>query len=80
MEQIERNMGEQPIKKLMMDNNLKPHDLVEASTEFITHKMVARACKGRKLTANIQSKVLRALNKATNKEHSLGDLFNYSGE
>ncbi len=43
----------------------------------MTHKMVARACKGRRLTLNTQSKVLAALNRAAGKNYSLRDLFNY---
>ncbi|MBI5819793.1 MAG: hypothetical protein HZA88_12485 [Verrucomicrobia bacterium] len=74
---IERNLGEQPIARLMQEHGLKAHDLVTASTEQITHKMVARACKGRRLTLNTQSKVLRALNSATGKSYALADLFNY---
>ena len=73
----ERNLGQQPIAWLMQEHGLKAHDLVTASTEQITHKMVARACKGRKLTLNTQSKVLCALNRATGKNYSLSDLFNY---
>jgi len=56
---------------------LRSADLVSASTEQLTHKMVARACKGRRLTANTQGKVLRGLQAATGKDHALGDLFNY---
>jgi hypothetical protein len=74
----ERNLGEQPVARLMREHGLKAHDLVAASPEQITHKMVARACKGRRLTLNTQSKVLRALNRATGKNFTLGDLFNYS--
>ena len=74
---IERNLGEQPIARLMQELGLKAHDLVAASMEQITHKMVARACKGRRLTLNTQSKVLRALDRASGKSFSLGDLFNY---
>lgn len=74
---IERNLGEQPIARLMQEHGLKAHNLVTASTEQITHKMVARACKGRRLTLNTQSKVLRALNSATGKSFALADLFNY---
>ena len=77
--EIERDLGEQPIARLMREHNLKAHDLVAASTEQITHKMVARAGKGRRLTPNTQGKVLRALNQATGKNYSLGDLFNYTG-
>ncbi len=73
----ERNFGSQPISELMVRHNLKPHDLVAASTNQLTHKMVTRACKGRKLTVNAKSKVLDALNLATDKNYTLSDLFNY---
>ena len=49
-EKIERNLGPQPISGLLAELNLKPHDLVAASTQQLTHKMVSRACKGRRLT------------------------------
>ena len=75
--EIERNLGEQPIARLMREHNLKPHDLVAASPVEMTHKMVARACKGRRLTLNTQTKVLTALNRATGKNYTLRDLFNY---
>jgi hypothetical protein len=74
---IERNLGEQPIAGILAERQLKSHDLVAASAEPMTHKMVARACKGRRLTPNVQGKVLRALNKATGASYSLSDLFNY---
>ena len=61
----------------MAAHTLTGHDLVASSTEQITHKMVARAMKGRRLTANTQAKVLRALNAAAGKEYTLADLFNY---
>jgi hypothetical protein len=75
--EIERNLGEQPIARIMRDHNLKPHDLVAVSPVGMTHKMVSRACKGRRLTLNTQSKVLAALNRATGKNCTLRDLFNY---
>ncbi len=74
---IERNLGLQPIGEIMAGHNLKPHDLVAASTKQVTHKMVARACKGRKLTLNTKTKILDALNLATDKNYTLSDLFNY---
>ena len=43
----------------------------------MTHKMVARACKGRKLTANTKNIVLRAIQQVTGKTYSFTDLFNY---
>lgn len=74
---IERNLGAQPIARLMADNALKSHDLVAISTQHITHKMVARACKGRRLTPNVQSKIRDALNKAAAKTYSMEELFTY---
>ncbi len=74
---IERDLGEQPIARLLAELALKPSDLVTASTEQITHKMVARACKGRRLTPNVQAKVCRALNAASGRSYALADLFNY---
>ncbi|MBQ7190602.1 MAG: hypothetical protein IJR99_14435 [Kiritimatiellae bacterium] len=75
---IERNLGTQPIAAILEEAGLKPHDLVAVAPEPMTHKMVARACKGRRLTPNVQHKVLKALNAATGKEYTLSDLFNYS--
>ncbi len=74
---IKRNLGEQPIKQIMLEHNLKPHDLVEVSTEQITHLMITRASNGRRLTQHVQIKVLNALNKAANKTYTLKDVFNY---
>jgi len=76
-DEIERNLGEQPIAQVMAAHDLKPHDLVQTSAEQLTHKMVTRACKGRRLTLNVQAKVLNALNAATGTHYALSDLFNY---
>ena len=76
-DETERNLGPQPIERIMAEHQLKPHDLVAASTEQITHKMVARACKGRRLTPNVQAKVQAALNHATQQQYRLADLFTY---
>lgn len=74
---MERALGEQPIAGIMAQYKLKAHDIVAASTEQITHKMVSRAVKGRRLTPNVKLKILRAINKAAAKNYSLKDLFNY---
>jgi hypothetical protein len=74
---VERNLGQQPIARIMREHNLKPHDLVAASATPLTHKMVSRACKGRRLTLNTQTKVLAALNRAAGQNYVLGDLFDY---
>jgi hypothetical protein len=74
---LERDLGEQPLAPLLTELGLKSHDLVAASTEQITHKMVQRGCKGRRLTKNVQGKLLRAFDKATGETHKLTDLFTY---
>ncbi len=73
----ERNLGEQPLAPLMAELDIQTGDLVDASTEHITRKMVSRAGKGRWLTPNVKAKILRALNLASGKEYVLTDLFNY---
>ncbi len=75
--EIKRDLGEQPIAKIMVEHGFKSHDLVSNSTEQITHKMVGRAAKGRRLNLKIQYRILNALNKAAGKEYGLKDLFNY---
>ncbi|MCX6349104.1 MAG: hypothetical protein NTV79_06345 [Candidatus Aureabacteria bacterium] len=75
--EIERNLGDQPIARIMADHGLKARDLVASSTEQLTHKMVSRACKGRRLTPNVQSKIRDALNKSTGKKYSMEELFTY---
>jgi hypothetical protein len=75
--EIKRDFGEQPIIKIMGECGVKPNDLVRHSTEQVTHKMVNRAAKGRRVTPHVQLKILGALNKATEKNYSLKDLFNY---
>lgn len=74
---MERDLGEQPLARILIELELKSHDLVAASTEQLTHKMVVRGCKGRRLTKNVQGKLLRALNAAAGKSYVLGDLFTY---
>lgn len=74
---MENDLGIQPIAALMAELKLKPNDLVRNSTEQITHKMVARAAKGRRLTPNIKRKITDALNKAAGKDYKIKALFNY---
>ena len=76
-EQTELNFGQQPIAALMQQLELEPHDLVVASTEQLTHKMVARALKGRRLTSNTKGIVQRAFCRATGKSWKQAELFNY---
>ena len=75
--EINRNLGEQPLARIMVDHGLKARDLVSISTQQLTHKMVSRARKGRRLTPNVKLKIRGALNKSTGKNYSLKELFNY---
>lgn len=72
-----RDFGEQPIAAIMKEAGLTAHDLVRASTVPMTHKMVARACKGRRLTTNTKTIIQHALQTATGKTFTFADLFNY---
>lgn len=74
---IERNLGEQPLARIMAELELKPSDLVRASKDQLTFKMVSRACKGRRLTVNVQTKVRDALCQATGNRYAFKDLFTY---
>lgn len=77
MMEEQREYGPQPIAELLEKHNLKAHDLVAASTEQITHKMVSRACKGRKLSRRVQFKLVNALNTAAEQNYTLKDCFTY---
>jgi hypothetical protein len=78
------DLGPQPLAGLLQRLDLSPNDLVAASGEQLTHKMVARGAKGRRLTKNTMEKLLRALNKAAargdkpNATYAMADLFNYA--
>lgn len=50
-----------PLDRLMTQLNLTNHDLVATSTGQLTHKMVAKGRKGKKLTPNAQHKIWSAL-------------------
>ncbi len=81
-DEIQRDLGPQPIDELLRNWELENHELVAASTEQLTHKQVQKARKGRRVTGNIQRKILNALrtvvhDKGLEEEVSLGDLFNY---
>jgi hypothetical protein len=71
------NHGPQPIAQVMAERGLSAKDLVAASTEQITYKMVQRACKGRRLSPHVMTKIRNALNAATEADYAYADLFNY---
>ena len=58
----ERDLGVQPLDALMKQLKIDNHTLVASSTEHLTHKMVARGRRGRRLTLNIQDKICNAVN------------------
>lgn len=74
----ERDLGPQPLSRLMTERGVAPADLVAVSEEQLTHKQVARAMKGRRLTAHMMDKVLRAWNLATSGAATRADLFDYA--
>ncbi len=77
-ENIDRDMGPQPLGKILEQLDLSNSDLVAASTEQLTHKQVQKAIKGRRVSKNIQTKILKALGAANpNCQYGSGDLFNY---
>ncbi|MDO8730372.1 MAG: hypothetical protein Q7J69_04220 [Candidatus Omnitrophota bacterium] len=50
-----------PLDELMTERGLSNADLVKASTEQLTFKMVQKARKGKPLTPNVQNKIIAAL-------------------
>ncbi|MDG1357606.1 MAG: hypothetical protein P8P36_05380 [Akkermansiaceae bacterium] len=85
----ERDLGSQPLDRMMDEWGMGNHDMVEVSTEQLTHKQVQKARKGRRLTLKMMQKVTRAFNVAIwhrlNDEQKEGyyeymhrDLFNYA--
>lgn len=83
-DEIERNMGVQPLDGIMAEHALGNHDLVNACEEPITHKAVQRARKGRRLTKHMQRRVAEALNRAVTlqgktleRAWEVSDLFSY---
>lgn len=76
-ESFQREFGPQPVDQLLSDRKVSNHDLVLASTEQLTHKMVAKARRGRWLSMKVRCKILRAVNKACGENFTVKDLFNY---
>ena len=81
-DEIQRDLGIQPIDQLMKQWGVDNHELVEVSIEQLTHKQVQKARKGRRVTINIQRKILHAISKVaedkeTDPNLTITDLFNY---
>ncbi|MFA5168216.1 MAG: hypothetical protein WC530_06775 [Candidatus Omnitrophota bacterium] len=72
------DIGTQPLDALMTKHGLSNHALVEASTEQLSHKVVQKARKGRRLTPRAKTKILDALHSALpEQKFAHRDLFNY---
>ena len=70
-------LGVQPLDTIMEEKGLKNHDLVAASTEGLTHKQVQKGRKGRRLTRNIQDKIISALSVVSSESYTCAQLFTY---
>jgi hypothetical protein len=74
----ENDLGVQPLDEVMTRLGLSNADLVKASTEQLSFKMMQKARKGRRLTPNIQRKIINALQKLPASQGlTLKDIFNY---
>lgn len=74
----QNELGTQPLDGLLVSLNLSNSDLVAASTQQLTHKMVQKGRKGRRISLNIQTKILVALETLRPEQKwTLQDLFNY---
>ena len=71
--------GVQPLDAVLIQLNLKSHDLVAASAEHLTHKEVQKGRRGRRLTANLQGKIVRALSAVAGRPFATKELFTYEG-
>ncbi|MBU0467933.1 MAG: hypothetical protein KKD07_02305 [Candidatus Omnitrophica bacterium] len=73
--------GIQPLDSIMEKMELKNTDLVRASDENITHKMVKKARSGRRLTTKVKQKIVNAINIVRDqrglKQFGRKKLFNY---
>ncbi len=58
----ENELGTQPLDAMMASWQMTNNQLVEVSTEQLTHKQVQRARQGRRLTLKMMQKVTRAYN------------------
>ena len=76
----------QPLDEIMTENGWSATMLVKASTVPITHKIVGKARRGRRLSRKVQLKVVEAANRLLGENlgeaavpYSLRDLFTYDG-
>ena len=68
----------QPLDEILKALNLRNEDLVKASTQQLTFKQVRKARAGKKVTPNIQEKIVHALNACVGEtKYQLPELFTY---
>lgn len=77
MNEKEMELGVQPLDAIMEERGLKNHDLVAASKDGLTHKQVQKGRKGRRLTKNVQDKIVAAVSCSTGTGYKIDQLFNY---
>ena len=76
-----KDYGLQPLDRVMTRLHLSNTDLVCVSTEQLTHKMVQKGRKGRRLTKNAQMKILKALQAVKPRQQfTLKQLFDYEAD
>ena len=75
------DMGLQPLDAILEKLGMSNHDVVAASGEQLTHKVVQKGRRGRQLTRRAQDKILRALTKAAGEgaNFTRDQLFTYEG-
>ncbi len=74
----DNDLGVQPLDVLMTKLGITNHVLVAASTEQLSHKVVQKGRKGRRLTPKAKTKILNALQTAfPDQKFAHRDLFNY---
>ena len=70
-------LGTQPLDAIMEERSLKNHDLVAASKNGLTHKQVQKGRKGRRLTRNVQNKIVAAISSSAGVTYKIDQLFDY---
>lgn len=77
--ELEMEAGPQPLDEIIHRHGLSNHQIVVHSAGKLTHKVVQKGRKGRRLTRNAQEKILRALNATAASAYQMEELFNYRG-
>jgi hypothetical protein len=70
--------GFQPLHEIMNQLEISNSDIVNASTEQLTHKMVQKGRKGIPINPHIKQKIANALNNAQKEQvFTIRELFKY---